>query len=304
VLPWGRKTPVMAYTSNPHIKKARRLAVNDVIYGRLTKAQAARKYGVERSTIGRWLARAHPDHRVFIDTLSSAPKHHPNELKPETVDRIIALRKQLKRCAPVIHAHLQDEGIIVSLSSVARTLKRQKLLRKKKQLSAYMPIPRPIAQAPGTLVQMDTIHFIQADRSRCFIYAVLDIYSRSGYAEYHQSISARTSFEVVLRAQQYFRFTIKTIQTDHGPEFSEKLSHLLKREKIILRHSRIRTPNDNAHVERFIRTIQEECFDGFIPHEETVTQKLKKYLIYYNQQRKHLGLNLQTPASIVAKVLT
>lgn len=282
------------------------LARNDVVWRGLSIAQAAVKYGVARSTVWRWIKKSRGVHgNDFIETFSSAPKHQANQIKPEIVHRIISLRKQLNRCAPVIHAHLQAEGITVSLSSVERTLRRNKLTRwKKKQASFYTPLPRPLAIAPGVLVQMDTIHFIKPNKSRFYIYAVIDTYSRFAYAEYHPKLSQMLSLQVILHAQRMFDFPIRMMQTDNGPEFKDGLAHALGRKGIHLRHSRVRTPNDNAHIERFNRTIQEECFGGKPPNEKDITRKLRRYIAFYNTHRLHLGLNLQTPISFVAKVLT
>jgi len=112
--------------------KVRRLAVNDVRLGRLAQAQAARKDGVTRSAVFKWLKRASSDHREYIETKLSRPKSHPSQLKPEVIAKIIKLRKQLNRCAPVIHAHLKKEGVKVSLSSVGRVLKRHGLTKQKR----------------------------------------------------------------------------------------------------------------------------------------------------------------------------
>ena len=68
----------MAYTSNPHIGKARRRAVNDVLYHGSTKAAAARRYGVHRATIGKWIRRAPQNPLKHIETVSANPRYHPN----------------------------------------------------------------------------------------------------------------------------------------------------------------------------------------------------------------------------------
>ena len=294
----------MPYISNPYAAKARRLAVNDVIYGRCSVSEAARKYGVVRSTIWKWMKRAHPDHRVFIHTTPSRPKHHPNELKEETVARIIQLRKKLKRCAPIIHAHLKAEGVRVSLSSVERVLRRYKLTRKKKIANPYVPLPRPVVSAPAVLVEIDTIHFIHANGRRVYSYALIDPYSRMGYAEYHERISHTISYDVVIRAQKYFGFPFLMVQTDHGAEFSDTFSRLLQKQHILLRHSRVRKPTDNAHVKRFNRTLQEECLQDKWLQQNTIRRHLKQYIDFYNTQRLHLSLNCQTPTYFVSKVLT
>jgi len=107
----------MAYTSNPHVWKARQLAVNDVLVRGFTKAAVARKYGVTRSTVCKWVKRAPKQRNALIYTLPSRPHFHPNSLPLEVVTRVINLRKKTKRCAPVLHTMLKTEGITISLSS-------------------------------------------------------------------------------------------------------------------------------------------------------------------------------------------
>ncbi len=298
----------MAYTSNPHASRARMNARNDVVWRGLSCIEAARKYGVCRSTIWRWVRRAEEfniNGNSLIDTLSSRPKHHPRELAPEVVNRILELRYELRRCAPVLHAHLKMEGVNISLSSVARTLRRHHLTPRKKQAALYKSVyRRPEANSPGTLVQMDTIHIQRRDGSRFYIYTLVDLYSRLAYAEYRTQLRQKYSLVIVQRAQRYFGFPFEMLQTDHGPEFSQGLRYWLSRNQVKLRHSRIRTPNDNAHIERFNRTIQEECFFGKQPNEKTIKKDLQDYIHFYNHNRLHLSLNLETPTQFVAKVLT
>jgi len=296
----------LPYTSNPHAPKARIRARNDVVWRGFTIQQAADKYGVNRTTVWRWVKRAERlniNGNSMIDTLPSRPKHHPKQLPENVVNRILELRKQLKRCAPVLQAHLKQEGVIVSLSSVKRTLKRHHLIRKKKPATFYIPLPRPTVESPGSLVQVDTIHYVKNDHTRFYIFCLIDTYTRLAYAEYHPKLSQQISLQVIKNAQKKFGFPFQMIQTDSGPEFRDWLLIRLKRERIALRHSRVRKPNDNAHIERFNRTIQEECFDSRLPDLKTIKKQIEDYIEYYNNFRLHLSLDLTTPAAFVAKVL-
>lgn len=294
----------MPYTSNPHIGKTRRLAVNDVLHVRRTQSEAARHYGVHRSTIHKWIKRAPDDHRVYITTKSSKPHRHPNQLPESVVQEIINIRKELGRCSPILHAELKQRGIKVSESSIKRILKRNGLTRKKKLLKTpYSKMKRPKVCGLGDLVQMDTIHYQKANGDRFFIYVMIDLYSRVAYAEYSKSISVRDTMRVLQNSKRIFTFPIKVIQTDNGSEFSEAFAFRLRKAGIGLRHSRVRKPNDNAHVERLNRTIQEECFNSRLPKEETIESDLEKYIGYYNTKRLHLGLECMTPNQFVAKVL-
>ena len=60
-----------------------------------------------------------------------------------------------------------------------------------------------------------------------------------------------------------------------------------------------RSPNDNAHLERFNRTLQDELVRGLPVDVDTLNRALPDYLNYYNQKRHHFGLNLQTPLQVV-----
>lgn len=294
----------MAYTSNPHIGKTRRKAVNDVLYHGCTQDQVARYYGVARSTVCKWMKRASSYHRLYILTRSSEPKKQAKALDTAIVERIVVERMKHQRCAPVIHAVLKSEGIKISLSSVERRLRRQQLTRKKCRASFYKPQPRPVSDRPGALVQVDTIHFTRNDYSRFYIVTVLDTFSRLAFALYTPKLSQKVSLKAIAKAQEYFGFHFEMVQTDNGPEFKDYVMQRLGDLHIAIRHSRVRKPNDNAHLERFNRTIQEVCFDGCTPNEDTVQQEILNYLEYYNNHRLHLRINCLTPRLFVSKLLT
>jgi transposase InsO family protein len=164
------------------------------------------------------------------------------------------------------------------------------MVRKKRTASWYTPLPKPLVLSPGSLIQMDTIHFVRKDNTRFYVYALIDVYSRLAYAEYHSQLSQQRSVTILLSAQTYFGFPFQMVQTDNGPEFKDGFLVSLARNNIKLRHSRIRKPNDNAHIERFNRTIQEECFNSFLPQEDKIKEELVIYLEYYNKHRLHLAL--------------
>lgn len=294
----------MSYTSNPYAPKARRLAVNDVRIRKLKVAFVARKYGVHRSTVYSWLRKATKDSKTHIQTMSSAPRSHPNQIPGDIVDKVIEVRKKHHRCAPIVHKRLTNAGYSISLSSVERILRKHKLTRKKKQFKPkYGKIKRPKAKKPGDFVQIDTIHFVKSSGKRFFVYALIDLYSRMGYVEYSNYISSEKSFEVIKNAMKYLPFSFKTVQADNGSEFSENLYINLQTLNIRFRHSRVRKPNDNAHVERFVRTVQEEGLRKGIQSEKKVKEQLKTFIEYYNYERLHLALQCQTPYESVVKVL-
>jgi transposase InsO family protein len=52
-----------------------------------------------------------------------------------------------------------------------------------------------------------------------------------------------------------------------------------------------RSPNLNAFIERFVRSIKEECLDRVIPLGEAHLRELiREYMIHYHAERPHQGL--------------
>jgi transposase InsO family protein len=283
----------LTYSTNPHLPELRAKAVDMVRSGKSIR-ETARYFGFNPSTVSRWNRKAPLGGVWEIPTQSSRPKSHPKELSKETVDRIVALRLKLKgRCAEVIAKHLEKEGINVSLSSVKRTLDRRSLTKKKSPWKKlHFQTPRPTPVKPGDLVQIDTVHVMQTLKKRIYIYTMLDVYSRWSFAWASEKLSAQNSIMFVTKAASKAPFKFQCIQSDHGSEFSKLFT---KRIKTVHRHSRIRTPNDNAHVERFNRTIQDEYLNHLPVDVPKINKGLPRYLRYYNKERLHLGINFKTP---------
>jgi transposase InsO family protein len=286
----------MPYTKNPFMPGLRAKAVLMLRTGK-TVRETARYFGVAPGTISKWSKKMPSQVGVpTIPTLASRPKSHPKKLSLEIVQKIINKRTELNgRCAEVVHAELLKDGVKISVSSVKRTLVRNMLLKKRSPWKhKHDPIERPKAAKPGDLVQIDTIHLKENGR-RIYIYTLIDVYSRYAFAAATERINTHASIKFVSKAKQILPFEFKMLQSDHGSEFSQNFT---ERIKISHRHSRVRTPNDNAHLERFNRTLQDECLNKVPKELAKVKKELNKYLKYYNNGRLHLGISLRTPAQL------
>jgi len=290
----------MTYTQNPHLPKVRMEAVRLVKYRGWSMRKVALRYGMEPSTVSRWCKKGtgwHPIH-----TQSSRPHTSPTALSEETISAIIKKRIGRRRCGQVIHAELKREGFGVSLPSVQRTLDRLNLLKKRSVWKRPHDITlRPEVTHPGALVQADTVHTMLPNGKRLYVYTLIDLFSRWAYAETTQKIGAEPSARFLRNAKRNAPFKFEMIQTDHGSEFSTWFTHSLQSKNILHRHSRVRKPNDNAHIERFNRTIQEECLDRTAHTFKDFRTALKEYLKYYNSERLHMGIQYQTPMEVLRR---
>lgn len=319
----------MAYSINPNLPKARAIAMQLLVREKLPLQVVANHCGVHRSTIWRWKKKwdkinehvqltndnrpNRPVGSIFrlsackwhIPTYSSQPHACPHAVSDKIVARILELRSQLKRCAEVVWHYINRiDGIQVSLSSVRRILRRHHCFdgARKKRVRPDNP-RRPHVTKPGELVQTDTIHYIcPLTKQRRYVYTVIDLYSRMAYAEVHERIGPGIAAKVIERAQVRLGFRFSMVQADNGTEFSRYFEDALARQGIRTRHSRLGRPNDNAHIERFNRTIQEECLGSRISSRvatATLQGKTNQYIEFYNTKRIHLGLQLRIPIEML-----
>ena len=283
----------MPYTTNKNMPAIRREAAQLVYRGWSTR-KVARHFGFSQSVIVKWVKKSkvlgyHP-----IPTKSSRPLHHPKQLSEELVQKIVALRLKTKRTSEVVHQHLLNEGVRVSLNSVRRTIDRHGLMKKRNPWKRYHPpVDRPYPLKSGDLVQIDTIHRMIDKKNRLYVFVLIDVYSRWVYARAYTKIGGKQTIKFVNEAQRHSVFNFNMLQSDHGPEFSNWFVARISKKH---RYTRIGKPNDNAHIERVNRTIQEECLDKLPNNVSKINCELKKYLQYYNYERLHLSLNLKTPS--------
>ncbi len=278
----------------------RRDAVNLVKYRGWSMRKVAVKFGVEPSTISRWCKLPMATGWHELHTRSSRPKTSPNALKKEIVQAIIKKRVGRRRCGQHIYHELKREGIHVSLISVQRTLDRLGFLKKRslwKRPHDYTE--RPKVTHPGALLEVDTVHIILPDGDRLYVYTIIDLFSRWAYAEIVKKISGTASYTFVARAKDLAPFQFNMVQTDNGPEFQKMFKYRIAKLGLVHRHSRVRKSNDQAHIERFNRTIQEECLDRTTHTLRDLRKALKQYLPYYNTERIHMGINYKTPQEVL-----
>ncbi len=116
----------MAYSTNPHLPKARATAMRLLVEDQLPLLIVARKCGIHRSTVWRWKrkwdalnkhtqmdnpnrpsrAYSRKNHLVRccwnIPTTTSRPHTSPCAVSKELVQLVLTVRSQLKRCAEVV----------------------------------------------------------------------------------------------------------------------------------------------------------------------------------------------------------
>src|SRR3989344_1070375 len=247
----------MPYTTNEKVGMVRVQAIRMLRSGKSTR-EVARYLGYAQGTIVKWNKRKNElrQKTMTLPTRSSRPHTSPRRTPREIEGMIIGVRNETKRCAEVVYEILKERNIPVCLSTVKRVLNRYGCLKKRSLWKKRRMYPiRPDIAIQGDLVELDTIHFVNKENKRSCVYTALDVYSRYGFAMLSKKANTHASLRFFKKVKEYFSFEIHCIQTDNGPEFGKFFTDNCRTKH---RHIHPRSPNENGHLERFNRTLQEE----------------------------------------------
>ena len=173
-----------------------------------------------------------------------------------------------------------------------------------------------IKERMGQLGHVDCHHLgraiIRGQSQKLYLVCLLDDHSRLAWAEVTHDVTALTVMFAAMKCisvlQGEYGIRFEEIISDNGPEFGQKQSQsknnhpferLLIELGIVHRYTRPYRPQTNGKVERFWRTLREDLIEetDFDTIEE-LKDELMQYMLYYNQQRPHQGINGKTPAEM------
>ena len=158
-------------------------------------------------------------------------------------------------------------------------------------------------ELPGDCIAWDSIERRLHGLKRHLI-TCTDLASRFGFALGVKHLSSQQTYLAWQLHQVLFPAPVRRVLSDNGQEFARHFHSALQASGIEHWHTFPRTPKMNAHCERFNRTVQDEFLDV---HEELLfydlpqfNQRLLRWLAWFNAERPHHSLQLQTPLDILA----
>ena len=195
-----------------------------------------------------------------------------------------------------------------SVSTIYRTFKRFPLNDKRKKY-----IKRYEKQYPGELLHADTYRLPKTlfeERKNYFLFGVIDDCSRLTYTEIIDRQTAANASKAFSRAYKWFNLhgiNPEKVMTDNGPEFTcytsqkAKENHFFETMLNIFdikhRYTRPYRPQTNGKIERFWRILNDECvrLQSKSQIKKEFIAELNGFMYRYNYQRRHSGLQYQTP---------
>ena len=175
-----------------------------------------------------------------------------------------------------------------------KSIKKKKKLRKPNDLTINQP---------GDLIEIDSIiKFIWGIKR--YVVTAVDIETRYSFAQVYKRHDSASAKDFFIKLEQVFPYKIKAVQTDNGSEFHKYFMQYLGERKITHYWNYKGQPYKNGHIEKYNRTIQEEFIDQheiLLEDVNIFNQKLVDWLIWYNTERYHWGLNLTSPVDYLLK---
>lgn len=273
-----------------------------------------------KRSLERWVASYKQFGEVGLESQSTRPKSQPNETPIWIKERIIALRKDKKKCAVKLVDDLTKEDINVSIRLIGTVLKTENLVRKyriRKLKYKYIKVPL----GKGELVEVDIKYVPKALEDRQYYqFTAIDCASRWRYLSIYEHMGNNEAIAFLNEVVKVAPFRIRAIKTDNGSCFTNRYTGYQKstdplnpkihafdlqcqKENIIHYLIDPGKPAQNGKVERSHRSDQETFYDqvDFNTVEE-LKYKLKLWNMYYNDLQ-HCGLNCKTPNQML-KILT
>ena len=286
-----------------------------VLEGGLSKAHAARMYGVTAKIVARWVERYRGEGRAGMFDRSSRPYVTPGMTRQDVAERIVALRRQR-----LTGRHI---AVVVGVSpaTVSRVLRRAGLSRLR-DLEPAEPVRRYVHETPGDMIHIDIKklgrferigHRITGDpqqgKSRGagweFVHVCIDDASRIAFSQILPNEKQESAVAFLKAAVTYYArigVAITRVMTDNGSCYRSKAFAQACRD-LGLKHIRTRpyTPKTNGKAERFIQTALREWAYAIAYHtSDQRAAELPVWLHRYNWHRPHGSLKSKTPISRLA----
>jgi transposase InsO family protein len=258
------------------------------------------RHGIARPVLSRWWARYRAQDVAGLDPRSRRPHRSPTRHPPAVRDAIADVRdfgwgaQRIANELGLGHGTVQRELERTGRSRLPRPARR--------------PVQRYEKSRPGELLHLDLKYLPALENRPEFEYAAIDDFSREGLASIARERSTVAATRFLEQVLTHLPYRVEAVMTDNDMMFtmryafhSDRLTRFeqaLKSAGIEHRLIRPRSPQSNGKVERFIKTIDDECFRITQPHSSRARMGvLKLFLEYYNHARPHQSLGGASPVT-------
>jgi putative transposase len=273
----------------------------------------ARAFSEPPSTVERWLKRKEP-------TVSKIRRRRPVSDEPALRQRVQDLADQPRHRTfgyRRIAAMLRKEGVSINAKTVRRILRDLGLSRPKVSYKPRRPkrVEKMRPQRPNQGWQIDMTSLVLSDLTPLFLVTVVDCCTRELVGWTLDRRCRAGEWTAAVRMALESRGLMEraacqelglVLRSDNGSQpCSKRFVAFLEAHGIRGQYTGYNAPDDNAYVERVIRTIkEEEIWPNLWDTLTEAREAIDAYMTYYNEQRIHSALNYRTPSEVAAAFIT
>ena len=286
------------------------------------EAQTIKYFGVNRKTVWTWKRQLHRSGGQLqaLRPQSTRPQH----VRRMTTDpRLVTFIREVReahphlgkeKIKPLLDAYCQKLGMAsLAVSTIGKVIRRNQFFskqgkvyhdpnsgwaknrrktKKKRVRVRYAPQPAELGH-----LQLDTVERV-LDRLKVYFYSGVDVKGKFAFSLPYRERTSGNTVDFFQKLVHVYPLPIQEVQTDNGSEFLGEFEAHLAQNQIPQHFTYPRCPKVNGCIERYQRTLSEEFLQV---HEFAVRQPrqfhllLADYLIFYNCERAHQALALQTP---------
>ncbi len=293
------------------------------------EAETLRYFGTSRKTIWTWRRKLQTAEGQLqaLRPRSTRPKQTRRMQTDPRIVRFVREQREAhphlgkEKLKPLLEVYCRELGIpSLAVSTIGKVIKRNHLFprpgkiyhdpnshwaknkgkpKRKRPRVRYAPQPEELGH-----LQLDTVERL-LDRLKVYFYSAVDVKGKFAFSLPYRQKTSANALDFWRKLQAVYPVTIRDVQTDNGSEFLSEFDEHLTQAEVPHLFTYPRCPKVNGCIERYQRTFSEEFLEV---HEHLIRSphafhlQLADYLIFYNCERPHHALGLQTPlAYLVAE---
>lgn len=274
--------------------------------------------GIDLRTLYRWRAAYIKKGIVGLATKKKRGRE-ATPLLDRATELISEMRARFRWGSEVMQAHLRmDHSIFLTRYKIEQYLNRSGLrdkypctTKKAKAKKIKRHTKKVVITTAGEHTQLDTKHLpnILGEKTKCYVYNFVDHASNWSFKFAYSKLNQLTTEDFLNKLMKACPFKIKSVQTDHGFEFTYKFywkmrdvkkEHPLEKfcNQYEIRH-RLIVPGEKelqGLVERSHRQDDQEFYIRMEPMElNEFNRHLKEFCLFRNESRRFKKLEWKTP---------
>lgn len=288
-----------------------------IFYHTLGKRNAkatATHFSITRKTFHKWLKRFTTEHFQGLEEESRAPHHvRKRHISLEQRIRVKRLRATYPKYGKMklvllygqeykehisswkIQKIIEEDNLYLDKVKASKLRKKhvQARIHKRQRITKLVK-----EQKVNYLWHVDTVVLTLSHGGYRYLLTAIDEVSKVAFARLYSTHTSRNARDFLQRLVYLTDRRVINLHSDNGSEFKKEFQEACEQLIIPQWYSRPHTPKDNAVLERFNRTIQEEFIEiTDVDHYfvDEFNKKLTDWLIEYNFHRPHKTLDYKTP---------